>query len=250
MKTNPYFPALQYERRSSMRLSWKVAVPIALLACAAVMAYVFGDQTGGASAALPVPTERVIVEASRPAKNTGEKLWLSLWVHADYQDREDEKKLVEMFDNDDRLQWIKAETNFALYDDSHPRYKRQEFRDAFPVLPCVILQKPDGEVLEKWSGDDIPWKYGLIRTLQNHVDGKVVERKRGFRSRNRDCPDGQCLPLPPPDKEEAIREDEQVGPPEVEPEPDLPFPTALAIGSGLFALAAGVLIGVARYKGK
>ncbi len=152
MKSNPYFPELQYPKRfeDSVPTGVKIAIPIVVLVFATVMAFVFGEPSGASdAAAVPAPTERVIVETSRRVEAEEKKLWLSLWVHADYMDREDEKKLVESFDNSDKMQWIKAETKFAMYDDSHPRYQRQEFRDAFPVLPCVVLQKPNGEVLEK-----------------------------------------------------------------------------------------------------
>lgn len=263
MIKNPHYD-LQYKTLSEKVPLWfKVVLPIGILLFVLTTAMLV---SGGAKdvQAKQSNTAEHVVEASN-----GE-LYLSIWVNE--RRTSDDVQLLSWFDNYERLDWLKSETNFLVYDTSHPKYQTDKFRQAFPVMPVVILQEyKNGQwnQLYRVSGTNVPrTALGLYHDLHANIPQSAEGRFfRHRRQQKDDCPDGKCSPTPPPDKDEEYRREEEnrrrqeeeyqrqqqalLDEKEGEKEEDVrPFPVGSALSIAMVAAAAGLVVGVMSYKKK
>lgn len=185
-------------------------------------------------------------------------LYLSLFVHSDYENRPEELRLMKHFEEDARLLSLRKYVHFGI--------SREGETNKYPILPAVVLQKKriiGNEVtypnVHKAVGDAIP----VTATVLYHDLARYVEvperRRRFFRG---GCDGGNCyrdsygpqpVPIPHPQPEPDVP-DEPGPEPEpvvvVEKEDEIPpgVKAALVIG----AIGVGVIIGFAvalnRYK--
>lgn len=85
----------------------------------------------------------------------GNKWFTSLFLHDSWQNSPQESMLVNAFGTDQRLVTLSNQTIFNTYTESDPHY-RETFSEAIPDLPAIAVQRPDGTVVYKASGSNIP----------------------------------------------------------------------------------------------
>lgn len=85
----------------------------------------------------------------------GDKWFTSLFLHDSWQQDARESQIVQAFETDQRLVGLKKQTIFNQYTESDPHY-RETFSEAIPVLPAIAVQRPDGTVVYKASGPNVP----------------------------------------------------------------------------------------------
>jgi hypothetical protein len=153
----------------------------------------------------------------------------SLFVHPNWQAVPAERRLVAAFETEPRLVSLKAQTKYHLYTTDDPIY-RDRFASAVPVIPSLVLQRSDGEVIYKSSGDRV--------ADDPHALGHAIKD-----TIRKQCPDGRCRPIVPRPQPEPVPQPEPIpdlGPP-VPEEPNHLLPILIA--------AAGLATGVgAQWK--
>ncbi|MFH1302510.1 MAG: hypothetical protein ABIK07_15725 [Planctomycetota bacterium] len=85
----------------------------------------------------------------------GNKWFTSLFLHDQWQSRDQDSTLVNAFETDRRLVNLSNQTIFNKYTESDPHY-RETFAAAIPDLPAIAVQRPDGTIVYKASGSNIP----------------------------------------------------------------------------------------------
>ena len=114
----------------------------------------------------------------------GQAWHTSLFLHDDWESIDNERRMVAWFETEPRLSSLKAQTIWHLYTESDPIYQ-ERFRESIPVLPAVVLQKDNGEVVYKASVHAIPDSSDkLARDIRATI--------------NRRCPGPWCRPSPEP----------------------------------------------------
>lgn len=164
----------------------KAALAAALIACYFAATLWIGAEVCRLRTA---PTVTIHHQAAPQAKivelpEDGQVWFTSLFVHDDWKNRPADRRLVADFDAIAPLQSLKAQTHFHVYTASDPNYRERFARDV-NVLPCVLIQRANGEIVYKESGANVGCQPdGLARSIQAGI--------------RRHCPDGKCGPLPPP----------------------------------------------------
>lgn len=110
----------------------------------------------------------------------GNKWFTSLFLHDSWQQDTRETMIVNAFETDQRLVTLKDQTIFNRYTESDPHYQ-ETFSEAIPDLPAIAVQRPDGTVVYKASGSNIP------------QSGPAIADSIQRTSRRR-CWRGQCEP--------------------------------------------------------
>lgn len=144
------------------------------------------------------------------------EVWVSVWTEAKPHSAaaaERQRDLVNWFKHGENLAWVRENCELNFYDSSHPRYQTDEFQQAFPALPVIVVQEYQPSTgkwkqLGRWAGDDIGWNavsvnHNLRRAIGGVEAGGIFKRRRN--RRDDECgPDG--CPEPPPLKYEALDE--------------------------------------------
>ncbi|MHB1033261.1 MAG: hypothetical protein ACYC35_05060 [Pirellulales bacterium] len=168
----------------------------------------------------------------------GEAYHTSIFTHADWQARPDERRLVAWFAGNARLASFKAQTHAHHVTPDDPIFPR--FRDTIAELPAVVVQQASGRVLYKTSGPRIPES---AERLANDIALVFPNRPVLLPwNRPRPCPGPNC-PQPKPEPQPAPPDvDVNVAPiPDVAPaEPNPNGALSLALAGGAAALAGGV----------
>jgi hypothetical protein len=152
------------------------------------LALIFASPTNVSS----VPTKPAMPERGRLDQLPDlTRAWhTSIFVHSDYQNRPEEKALVEAFDTVPELADLKGKTTFHVYTADSPHY-RERLRKYYPVLPAVVVQRADGSIYFKASGPAATaGAIGAAATLA---------------SANYRCDGGKCYPIDEPDPAERDR---------------------------------------------
>ncbi len=154
----------------------------------------------------------------------GGSTYVSVFVHSDWRERPEEARLVRWFARTPSLVQIRVRTIWHLYTPDDHTFK-QTYSDA--ALPSILVQQPDGEVVYKGSGENIPaTAAGLTRELEAVCDlPRLFNRRPWLRlrpwKRPRPCPDCTPKPEPAPDDEEV---DDPDGMPDLASIPDTQEP--------------------------
>ena len=163
----------------------------------AVAFIVVAEIAGMPEATKPIAT----AEKKIDIPNNTDKWFLSLFLPDKWEQNQGSVNLVKQFSesyerHDWRLVDLKNKTVFQVYNESDPHYQNL-FKNACPVLPCVVIQSPDGKVRYKASGTNIPSKPGeLSKSIEmlskNGWKAPPVTEttQRRFRRRDRCGPDG------------------------------------------------------------
>lgn len=85
----------------------------------------------------------------------GHQWHTTLFLHDGWERIPFERELAAWFDADPRLASLKAQTHFHTYKESDRIYKGR-FQATNPVLPGVMLQNAQGQVVLKLSGELLP----------------------------------------------------------------------------------------------
>lgn len=170
---------------------------------------------------------------------TGGAWHLSIFVHRDWRERADERRLVAWFSVEPRLASLKAQTHDHLYTDADPMY-RLRFCKVVPLLPAVMLQDGTGKV----------WYKAAVGSRDAPLPNDPVLLGDKFQSLFAGGPCPRPKPKPEPEPEPKPGPDEVPDLPDV-PDLDAPtnhpapakeqFPWPLAI---LIVMGAGVASGV------
>ncbi len=107
----------------------------------------------------------------------------SLFLHDDWESRGTDRRLVAWFATDSRLVSLKSQTRWHLYTPSDPIY-RQRFEAAIPQFPAVVLQRGNGEVIFKATGENLS---PGPEELASSINRQIRER----------CPGPYCRPFEP-----------------------------------------------------
>jgi len=171
--------------------------------------------------------ERVIV-----LPEDGQSYHLTLVVHQDWQQRQQERSLVGWFELDARLRALKAQVHFHFYTTADAWYQQRFIKGVPPQeLPAVMLQQADGKVIYKVSSSRLP---ATARTLADTIQDCFP--------RPRPVPLPQPQPLPEPD----INPIPDLGPEPLEPsDEEAPFPWLMLAAS---TLLGGGLSLAANYR--
>lgn len=207
--------------------------PLALALFLAVDAFVMVRHVAVAAAkprfivqrapAVVTPVEERILDLPED----GDVWHTSLFVHPNWQAIPAERRLIAAFETEPRLVSLKAQSKYHLYTSDDPIYK-ERFASAVPVIPALVVQRSDGEVIYKGSGD----KVGDDPHSLGHAIKDTIRKQ---------CPDGRCRPIVPKPVPEPLPQ------PKPEPIPDL-GPPATEPPNHLWAIligAAGLAAGVA-----
>ncbi len=81
--------------------------------------------------------------------------YTTLFLHADWRQRPQERQLAAWFASNPRLASLKAQTHWNVHTQKDRMY-RARWAHVVSVWPCVLLQTSDGKVRYKASGDNIP----------------------------------------------------------------------------------------------
>lgn len=93
-----------------------------------------------------------------------------------------ERRAEAAFHSEPLLVSLKQQTHWHLITSDKPEF--QKFRPLVDALPCLIVERCNGEVIYRESGPDLGKRpHGLVRAVKKEVQ--------------RHCPDGHCLPLHP-----------------------------------------------------
>lgn len=125
----------------------------------------------------PAPQNRIV-----ELPEDGGVWHLSLFVHADWQSRKADREVVAAFEADPQLRSLKAQAKYHLYTEADPMY-RQRFAQHVPVLPAVMLQRGNGEVVFKSSAGNLD---------PPALGGQVATQIYQYR-----CDNGYCYPVQP-----------------------------------------------------
>lgn len=125
----------------------------------------------------------------------GEMWFTSLFLHDDWQRDNQETMIVNAFQSEPRLVKLKSQTIYNTYTESDPHYQ-QTFSEAITQLPAITVQRPDGTIVYKASGRNVPRSGNAI--------ANSIERT----SRRRCWRRGWCEP---DEQVEPYREREQRG---------------------------------------
>lgn len=203
-----------------------ITIPLALLAC---LVRGQGQQT----AADPVDQTNVVVKTKGTlfALSSGGKeiilpedggsTYVSVFVHSDWRKRPEEARLVRWFARVPSLVQIRVKTIWHLYTPDDYTFQQSYAETA---LPTVLVQQPDGEVVYKGSGENIPvTAVRLARELEAVCDmPRLFKRRPWLRVRPwlrpRPSPDPSPCPEPSPDDVEI---DELDGMPDLASIPDI-----------------------------
>ena len=133
----------------------------------------------------------------------GEYWYLTLFLHDDWKQRADERRLVAWFESTPRLASLKAQTHWNVYTPAIPAWRTTWSNYK---APCVQLQKAPmagkpGEVIYKATAENIP---GNGDQLADDI-ATMITNKEGFR------PD--CRPRPKPEPDDKV-------PPKPDTDPD------------------------------
>ncbi len=185
----------------------------------------------------------------------GGSTFVSVFVHSNWRDRPEEARLVRWFARVPSLVQIRVRTIWHLYTPDDHTFK-QTYSDA--ALPSILVQQPDGEVVYKGSGENIPnTAVGLAREIEAVCDlPRLFNRRPWLRvrpwKRPRPCPD--CTPEPEPDPDDEEEVDEPDGMPDLATIPDTQPPEKKQGDAGFWLLLSlvgvGSAVGAGAYKFK
>lgn len=142
-----------------------------------------------------------VAEKKIAIPDDSDKWFVSLFLPDNWEQDTKSVSVVKQFSNSDkqhdlRLVDLKEKTTFQTYHESDAHYQNL-FKRACPVLPCIVIQTPDGVVRYKASGLNIPLKQGelsksieLISKNGWKVPKATEAQQIFFRRRNRCGPDG------------------------------------------------------------
>ena len=112
----------------------------------------------------------------------GDQWFTVLIVRPDYKTLPAERRAVAAFSSDPALASLKAQTHFELIETDKPAFEK--FASCVDVTPCLILERPNGQVIYRESGPQLGKNSrGLVKAIEKQIE--------------RHCPDGRCLPLHP-----------------------------------------------------
>jgi len=161
-----------------------------------------------------------------------EQVWYtSLFVHPDWKSRGPDRRLVAAFDAEPKLQSLKSQTHWKLYTTDDEWYK-QTFASHVPVVPALLVQRSDGSVIFKSSGDQVASDTG---DLADAVDRSIRKRR-------------QCKPIPVP-QPTPVPSPPNVTPepiPDIGPQPEKPADNSGKLILALLAAVAGSYLGLKK----
>ena len=86
----------------------------------------------------------------------GEGYHVSICLHDDWQKRSRERRLLAWFETESTLRALKSQVHWHVYTGSNAIYRTRLAHAVGDVLPAVIVQKADGFVAWKRSGENLP----------------------------------------------------------------------------------------------
>ena len=165
--------------------------------------------------------ENAIGERIIDLPEDGEVWHTSLLLHDEWERIDQDRRLVAWFETNSRLASLRAQTVWHIYTESDPIY-HERFREAVPILPAVLVQRSDGEVIYKSSGVHLPDR---AEKLASSIHGTIRRR----------CPSPWCGPQPQPEPPPQPHEEQPL--PKPEPIPDLSADSKPQTSNLLLAIA-------------
>lgn len=107
------------------------------------------SQLAELSAAVADRQERIV-----ELPQDGGQFLVSVLVHKDWRNRPKERALVAYWHTDPRLVSVRVQTKWYVIAEDEDNFKRR-FAHVTPVLPSVYVQRADGLVVHKQSGEEI-----------------------------------------------------------------------------------------------
>lgn len=145
-----------------------------------------------------------------------------LFLSPDWRQRQPERKAHTIFYSEPGLASLRLQTHWHLITTDQPEFRK--FRPLVSAVPCLLLERANGEVIYRESGPQ----------LGRNNDGL---RKAIKREIERHCPDGRCLPLHPvPTPDEPALPDEVPAVLREEPEPEKKPERDSLLGAAIAAL--------------
>lgn len=123
--------------------------------------------------------------------------YTSVFVHADWQSRPQERQLVASFEVEPALVSLKAQTNYNVTTTDSEIFK--ERWEGYVDAPAVVIQDEAGQVIWKASGTDIPQAEAMAPELVQLFNKRPWLKLRPWK-RPRPCPCPTPQPQPEPDK--------------------------------------------------
>jgi len=147
-----------------------------------------------------------------PEDGRGRGYFTTVFTSSNWQRNGRERAIVEWFRENGRLTDLRRQTHWHHYTPGHRIWSR--FRKVLDRLPCVVVQDPDGYVIYKATGENVPSNEDeladeIARMLTNRYAQRVdqqrlVGRRTPVRNvlrvvfRNRPSPQPAPSPSPPP----------------------------------------------------
>jgi hypothetical protein len=177
---------------------------------------------------------------------TGGAWHLSIFVHQDWRERAEERRLVAWFSVEPRLVSLKAQTHDHLYTNADPMY-RLRFAKVVPLLPAVMLQDGAGKV---WYKAAVGSKEVPLPDDPTALGDKFQSLFSGFSGGPCPRPKPEPGPKPSPDEVPDLPNIPDLDVPAVCPAPareQFPWPTAILIVLGV-GVASGVIVLVVNVR--
>ena len=150
------------------------------------------DLTTMGQAVEDAANENVVRERVVDLPEDGNLYYTTVFVHADWRKRPEERRLMVAFKVEPALVSLVAQTHFNLYTPNDPDYK-ERFEGV--EVPCVLVQTESGEVIYKASGENIPTASAMVGELVTFFDKRPWLRIRPWK-RPRPCPTPDPDPKP------------------------------------------------------
>lgn len=150
-----------------------------------------------------------------------------LFLSPNWKTDRTERRIHSLFYSERGLVSIREQTHWHVITSDQAEF--QKFRPLVDVVPCLLIERANGEVIYRESGPQLAHQNdGLVRAIRKEVQ--------------RHCPDGRCLPLhPTPGPSEPEPKDEIPSVLTNEPPPvEKAKSPLLAVLGGLGGLAGGV----------
>ena len=127
----------------------------------------------------------------------GSEYYTTVFVHADWRKRADERQMVAWFQSQPELASLKAQTRFNVVEEGDPQYEWHI--KVLGGLPAVMIQTDKGRVIYKTSGKDMPGASNVMAAdLVELFNKRPWLRIRPWK-RPRPCPQPCPQPGPEPD---------------------------------------------------
>jgi len=115
-----------------------------------------------------------------PEDGRGRGYFTTVFTSSNWRRNGRERAIVEWFHQDDRLSDLRRQIHWHHYTPGHRVWSR--FRTVVNRLPCVLVQDPDGYVIYKATGENVPLNADKLadeisRMLEKHLALRVHQQR-------------------------------------------------------------------------